>query len=58
MSYFREVREVMRDVKWLNAKETSRYTTIVISTIILAALYFALTDTASSKFIDWLISLS
>ncbi|UUX33035.1 preprotein translocase subunit SecE [Fundicoccus culcitae] len=57
MNYIKNVAKEMKNVTWPSVKEVNRFTLTVIVMVIVFALYFALTDFASSEFIAWLINL-
>ncbi len=57
MNYFKEVAQEMRKVTWPSARETMRFTWIVIFMIITFALYFTLTDYGFGWLINWLVNL-
>ena len=56
-SFFKNVVSEMRKVSWPKRKELTRYTIIVLSTVIFMALFFALVDTVISELFRWFLAL-
>lgn len=57
MSYIKQVAQEMKRVTWPSFKDVNRFTWVVILMIIFFSFFFALTDTAFSALMDWLIGL-
>ena len=55
--FFKNVVSEMRKVSWPKRKELTRYTIVVLSTVIFMALFFALIDTGISELFRWFIAL-
>lgn len=55
--FFNNVVSEMRKVSWPKRKELTRYTIVVLSTVIFMALFFALVDTGISALLRWFIAL-
>lgn len=47
----------MRKVSWPKRKELTRYTIVVLSTVIFMALFFALIDSGISGVFRWFLAL-
>ncbi|ETP69713.1 preprotein translocase subunit SecE [Planomicrobium chinense] len=56
-SFFKNVVSEMRKVSWPKRKELTRYTIVVLSTVIFMALFFALVDTVISELFRWFLAL-
>lgn len=57
MRYIKEVFQEMRQVTWPAFYEVNHFTWIVIMMIVIFASYFALTDFAFSKLIEFIVKL-
>ena len=55
--FFSNVVSEMRKVSWPKRKELTRYTVIVLSTVIVMALYFAVIDLGVSEALRWFLAL-
>lgn len=55
--FFKDVVSEMRKVSWPRRKQLTRYTIVVLTTVIFMALYFALTDLGISSVIEWYLAL-
>ncbi|MEZ0479676.1 preprotein translocase subunit SecE [Planococcus sp. SSTMD024] len=55
--FFKNVVSEMRKVSWPKRKELTRYTIVVLSTVIFMALFFALIDTGISEVFRWFLAL-
>ncbi|ALS75482.1 MULTISPECIES: preprotein translocase subunit SecE [Planococcus] len=55
--FFKNVVSEMRKVSWPKRKELTRYTIVVLSTVIFMALFFALIDTGISELFRWFLAL-
>jgi preprotein translocase subunit SecE len=51
VKFFREVIRETKKVSWPNRKELTRYTVIVVSTVTISAVFFAVMDLGISKLI-------
>ncbi|MFD1864775.1 preprotein translocase subunit SecE [Planococcus sp. FY231025] len=56
-SFLKNVVTEMRKVSWPKRKELTRYTVVVLSTVIFMALFFALIDTGISELFRWFLAL-
>ncbi|HSP22777.1 MAG TPA: preprotein translocase subunit SecE [Planococcus sp. (in: firmicutes)] len=56
-SFFKNVVSEMRKVSWPKRKELTRYTVVVLSTVIFMALFFALIDSGISELFRWFLAL-
>ncbi|MCM3757791.1 preprotein translocase subunit SecE [Sporosarcina sp. BI001-red] len=56
-SFFKNVVTEMRKVSWPKRKELTRYTIVVISTVVFMAVYFGLVDLGLSRVMEWYVSL-
>lgn len=56
-SFFKNVISEMRKVSWPKRKELTRYTIVVLSTVIFMALFFALIDSGISELFRWFLAL-
>ncbi|PLR96353.1 preprotein translocase subunit SecE [Bacillus sp. T33-2] len=50
-NFFREVGREMRKVSWPKRRELTRYTITVLSTVVFAALFFAVLDLGISELV-------
>lgn len=57
MTYLKNVIQEMKKVTWPNLQEVNRYTWTVIFMVIAFSLFFAGTDFAFSKLLNWLFTL-
>jgi preprotein translocase subunit SecE len=55
--FFGDVVTEMRKVSWPKKKILTRYTIVVLTTVIIMAVYFALTDLGISSLIEWYLAL-
>ncbi|WP_422121835.1 preprotein translocase subunit SecE [Planococcus sp. X10-3] len=55
--FFKNVVSEMRKVSWPKRKELTRYTIVVLSTVIFMALFFALIDSGISELFRWFLAL-
>ncbi|KMY48201.1 preprotein translocase subunit SecE [Peribacillus loiseleuriae] len=53
--FFRGVAREMRKVSWPKRKELTRYTVVVLSTVVVMALFFAVVDLGISELIRLVI---
>lgn len=54
-SFFREVWAEMKKVRWPNRKELTSYTTVVLITVTLIAVFFAVIDLGISQIIELIL---
>ncbi|CDZ99420.1 preprotein translocase subunit SecE [Lysinibacillus sp. BF-4] len=57
MQFLREVGSEMRKTSWPKRKELTKYTVVVISTVVFMAVFFAAVDFGISQFMNWFYSL-
>ncbi len=55
--FFGNVVSEMRKVSWPKRKELTRYTVIVLSTVVVMALFFTVVDLGISKAVRWFLAL-
>ena len=55
--FFSNVVSEMRKVSWPKRKELTRYTIIVLSTVVVMALFFAVIDLGISEAVRWFLAL-
>ena len=55
--FFKNVVSEMRKVSWPKRRELTRYTIVVLSTVIFMALFFALIDSGISELFRWFLAL-
>lgn len=55
--FFSGVVSEMRKVSWPKRKELTKYTVVVLSTVIFMALYFVVIDLGISKLFRWFLSI-
>ena len=55
--FLKAVVSEMRKVSWPKRKELTRYTIVVLSTVVFMAVYFGIVDLGISKLMEWYISL-
>ncbi|WP_088006737.1 preprotein translocase subunit SecE [Indiicoccus explosivorum] len=56
-NFFSKVVSEMRKVSWPKRKELTRYTVIVLTTVIFMAVFFAAVDTGISALFRWFLSI-
>ncbi|MER1998146.1 MAG: preprotein translocase subunit SecE [Lysinibacillus sp.] len=56
-TFLSEVGSEMRKTSWPKSKELTKYTVVVLTTVILAALYFLLIDSGISELLRWFLEL-
>lgn len=56
-NFFKNVVSEMRKVSWPRRKELTRYTIIVLSTVVVVALFFAVIDLGITKLFRWYLDL-
>ncbi|KGR86727.1 preprotein translocase subunit SecE [Lysinibacillus odysseyi] len=55
--FLSEVGSEMRKTSWPKSKELTKYTVVVIITVIFAALYFTVVDLGVSEALRWFLEL-
>lgn len=56
-SFLGEVVSEMRKTSWPKSKELTKYTVVVVSTVVFMALFFVLVDLGISKLFRWYLEL-
>lgn len=57
IGFLKDVVSEMRKVSWPKRKELTRYTIVVIVTVIFMAIYFGVVDFGILKLVEWYIAL-
>jgi len=55
--FFSNVMAEMRKTSWPKSKELTKYTVVVISTVVIMALFFVLVDLGISSLFRWYLEL-
>ncbi len=55
--FLKKVVSEMRKVSWPKRKELTRYTIVVLSTVLFMAVYFGVLDLGISRILDWYVAL-
>ena len=55
--FFGNVVSEMRKVSWPKRKELTRYTVIVLSTVVVMAIFFSVIDMGISEAVRWFLAL-
>ena len=55
--FFKNVVSEMRKVSWPKRKELTRYTIVVLSTVVFMAVYFGIIDLGISQLMEWYLAL-
>lgn len=55
--FLKDVMSEMRKVSWPKRKQLTRYTIVVLATVVFMAVYFALTDLGISSLMEWYINI-
>ncbi len=55
--FFSNVVSEMRKVSWPKRKELTRYTVVVLSTVVVMAIFFAVIDLGISEAVRWFLAL-
>lgn len=55
--FLKAVVSEMRKVSWPKRKQLTRYTIVVLVTVVFMAVYFALTDLGISSLMEWYLAL-
>lgn len=56
-TFFKNVVSEMRKVSWPKRKELTRYTIVVLSTVVFMAIYFGIVDLGISRLMEWYLAL-
>ncbi len=56
-NFLREVGAEMRKTSWPKGKELTKYTVVVISTVVVAGLFFTGVDLGISQLLSWFLDL-
>ena len=56
-NFLREVGAEMRKTSWPKGKELTKYTIVVISTVVIMGLYFTGVDLGISQLLSWFLDL-
>ena len=56
-NFFSEVGSEMRKTSWPKSKELTKYTVVVVATVIFFALYFTVVDLGVSEALRWFLEL-
>ncbi|MCT6924350.1 MULTISPECIES: preprotein translocase subunit SecE [Bacillales] len=56
-TFLQEVGSEMRKTSWPKSKELTKYTVVVIVTVVVMALYFSVVDLGISELFRWFLSL-
>lgn len=56
-NFFGEVGSEMRKTSWPKSKELTKYTVVVVLTVIFFALYFTVVDLGVSEALRWFLEL-
>ena len=55
--FFKNIVSEMRKVSWPKRKELTRYTIVVLSTVVFMAIYFGIIDLGISQLMEWYLAL-
>ena len=55
--FLREVGAEMRKTSWPKGKELTKYTIVVISTVVVMGLFFTVVDLGISQLLSWFLDL-
>lgn len=55
--FFKSVVSEMRKVSWPKRKELTKYTIVVLSTVVVMAVFFAVVDLGISSLLRWYLEL-
>ena len=55
--FLSDVTSEMRKTSWPKSKELTKYTVVVVSTVIIMAIFFVLVDLGVSELFRWYIAL-
>jgi preprotein translocase subunit SecE len=56
-NFLQEVGAEMRKTSWPKSKELTKYTVVVVSTVIIMALFFVVVDLGISELFRWFLEL-
>lgn len=56
-NFLQEVGTEMRKTSWPKSKELTKYTVVVVSTVVVMALFFVLVDLGISELFRWFLDL-
>ena len=56
-NFLREVGAEMRKTSWPKGKELTKYTIVVISTVVVMGLFFTVVDLGISPLLSWFLDL-
>ncbi len=56
-NFLREVGAEMRKTSWPKGKELTKYTIVVISTVVVMGLFFTAVDLGISQLLSWFLDL-
>lgn len=56
-NFFSDVMSEMRKTSWPKSKELTKYTVVVITTVVFVAVFFALVDLGISALFRWYLEL-
>lgn len=56
-NFLREVGAEMRKTSWPKGKELTKYTVVVISTVVVMGLFFTAVDLGISQLLSWFLDL-
>ena len=56
-TFLREVGAEMRKTSWPKSKELTKYTVVVISTVVIMGLFFTGVDLGISQLLSWFLDL-
>jgi preprotein translocase subunit SecE len=56
-TFLQEVGSEMRKTSWPKSKELTKYTIVVVTTVIVMALFFTVVDLGVSELFRWFLSL-
>lgn len=57
IDFFKKVVSEMRKVSWPRRKQLTRYTIVVLTTVVFMAVFFAVVDVGISSLIKWYLAL-
>ena len=55
--FLREVGAEMRKTSWPKGKELTKYTIVVVSTVVVMGLFFTVVDLGISQLLSWFLDL-
>ncbi|MEK4231158.1 preprotein translocase subunit SecE [Solibacillus sp. FSL H8-0538] len=56
-NFLHEVGAEMRKTSWPKSKELTKYTVVVVSTVVIMALFFVLVDLGISELFRWFLEI-